>query len=144
MRPRSKKSCASRLRKWIDRGVYQHATNSYEAQNPAGQLVSGVLQSSTQREAVRQLNELRLLPLNLVEQSQAQRHRVRISATRLAALYQMLSDLLESGMPLLKSLELVAGQHSDPALGGVLKEITRRVCRRGNFVQGSQRVCEYL
>ncbi len=99
----------------------------YEAQNISGQVIKGSLQSATQRDAVRRLNELKLLPLNLIEQASARSQSVRLSATQLSRMCQMLADLLESGMPLLKSLEMVAGQKYSAGVSAILIEVTSKV-----------------
>ncbi len=99
----------------------------YEAQNVSGQLIKGSLQSPTHRDAIRRLNESRLLPLKLVEQTARRSQSRRLSANQLSRLCQMLADLLESGMPLLKSLELVAGQSQVPAIAAVLADVTDKV-----------------
>lgn len=99
----------------------------YEAQNAAGQLTKGSLQSSTHRDAIRRLNELRLLPLKVVEQTSRRAQATRMTASQLSRLCQMLADLLESGMPLLKSLELVAGQKHSDSVAAILAEVTDKV-----------------
>lgn len=99
----------------------------YEAQNSTGQLIKGSLQSATQRDAIRRLNESHLLPLKVVEQSSKRVQSRRLSAAQLSRLCQMLADLLESGMPLLKSLEMVAGQKHTPAIAAILAEVTDKV-----------------
>ncbi len=100
---------------------------TYEAQNGTGQLVTGSLQSATHRDAIRRLNELRLLPLKVVEQTTRRSQAPRLSSTQLSRICQMLADLLESGMPLLKSLELVASQNHTAAVSAVLSEVTDKV-----------------
>ena len=99
----------------------------YEAQNITGQLIKGSLQSATHRDAVRRLNEQRLLPLKVVEQTSIRRRSVRLSSNQLSRLCQMLADLLESGMPLLKSLEMVASQKHSPGVMSILAEVTDKV-----------------
>jgi general secretion pathway protein F/type IV pilus assembly protein PilC len=99
----------------------------YEAQNTSGQLIKGSLQSPSQRDAIRKLNESHLLPLRVVEQTIANSRVAKLSAAQLASLCQMLADLLESGMPLLKSLEMVAGQNSNAHVAATLAEVTDRV-----------------
>ena len=99
----------------------------YEAQNSVGQLVKGNLQSATHRDAIRRLNELHLLPLKVVEQTTRRSQSARLSSSQLSRLCQMLADLLESGMPLLKSLELVAGQNHTAAVAAILSEVTDKV-----------------
>lgn len=100
---------------------------TYEAQNNAGQLTRGSLQSATHRDAIRRLNEQQLLPLRVVEQRAARANSTRLNASQLSRLCQMLADLLESGMPLLKSLELVAGQKHSSAVSAILSEVTDKV-----------------
>ncbi len=72
---------------------------TYEAQNLAGQLVRGSVQSATHRDAIRRLNESSLLTLKVVEQQSLRSQATRLSDSQLSRLCQMLADLLESGMP---------------------------------------------
>lgn len=100
---------------------------TYEAQNVSGQLIRGSLQSATHRDAIRRLNESSLLPLKVVEQKSLRAQATRLSASQLSRLCQMLADLLESGMPLLKSLELVANQKHSAPVAAVLAAVTDKV-----------------
>ncbi len=100
---------------------------AYEAQDNLGNVVVGVLQSASEREAVHKLNDLRLLPLKVFQQATTKSVHARVSKRQQVKLYQMLADLLDSGMPLLRALELLTRQTKDPTLSSVLGEVTSKV-----------------
>jgi len=102
---------------------------SYVARDPAGQKVSGMVEAATQREALSTLAGRQLFPVEIGSAGQADRSgRVgRIPASVLAPTLGQLSDLLGSGVPLLRSLEVLREQNSHKALREVLGEIHRQV-----------------
>src|SRR5207249_2276570 len=51
----------------------------------------------------------------------------RVKSRVMAAFYAQLADLLHSGVPLLRSLEILERQSSQPALSAVLREVRARV-----------------
>jgi general secretion pathway protein F/type IV pilus assembly protein PilC len=51
----------------------------------------------------------------------------RIRSKHMAPFYSQLADLLRSGVPLLRSLDILERQSSNPALGEVLREVRARV-----------------
>ncbi len=100
---------------------------AYEAQDIQGRIVAGLLQCATSRDAVRRLNEQQLLPLSVIEKQQGVSLQSRVSNRQLIKFYQMLADLIDSGMPLLKSLELLVQQASHQGLQSLLSDITTQV-----------------
>ncbi len=81
----------------------------YIAKNAAGQEITGVLQADNELAAVRALDEKKLFPVQVEAQESAGRRRGRrINAGELGILYGQLSDLLKSGVPLMRSLETLA------------------------------------
>ncbi|MCA9090936.1 MAG: type II secretion system F family protein [Planctomycetaceae bacterium] len=99
----------------------------YTAREASGQQVSGSITANTQQEALSALSSRRLFPLqvemaaaSVKQQSYAGK---RVGARQLAILYSQLADLLKSGVPLLRALELLNRQATKPALRHVLEEI---------------------
>lgn len=107
---------------------------SYTARTAAGKQVSGAIVAESKREALSALFEQSLFPMK-VENSESitdrwtrswKTHR-RIKGDVLATNLTQLSDLLENGVPLLASLELLADQATHPALAEVLRDVHDRV-----------------
>ena len=93
----------------------------------SGQEVKGLLTAGTETEVVSTLSSRELFPLRieLAESARADdrlRGR-RVKARDLATFYSQLSDLLRSGVPLLRSLELLQQQSRNKVLKVVLQEV---------------------
>lgn len=97
----------------------------YQALDPTGTRVSGVLAGASQAAVLTELEAKRLTPIQVAEQ--APRRRRGVSKRALAASYQQLADLLRAGVPLMRSLTLLARQKSKPRLAAVYKELAEHV-----------------
>jgi general secretion pathway protein F/type IV pilus assembly protein PilC len=104
---------------------------SYIARELTGQQVTGVVTAGSQQDALAVLSSRQLFPVrvDLAETPQSRRSffRKRVRARQLAIFYSQLADLLKSGVPLLRSLELLEQQATNPALENVLQDIREHV-----------------
>ncbi|HVX59142.1 MAG TPA: type II secretion system F family protein [Pirellulales bacterium] len=102
---------------------------AYVARDMAGQRVTGKLSAASEREALSTLGQKALFPLSVeAERSAAQSWRGRrISPQLMAITYGQLGDLLGSGVPLLRALEVLQRQSSSAALAEVLSQIKSQV-----------------
>ncbi len=99
------------------------ASFEYVARKTAGDLVTGVLEAASQREVLQKLADERLFAVRIAEAKAAPMVRLSqrsVRARHVSTMYGQLSDLLRSGVPLLKSLEILERQSSSPALVAVL------------------------
>jgi general secretion pathway protein F/type IV pilus assembly protein PilC len=106
----------------------------YAARKTAGELVTGVIEAASQREVLQRLAAESLFAVRVAEAKKApmvalSRHRVR--PRHVATLYGQLSDLLRSGVPLLRSLEILERQCANPVLAEVLAQV------RGDVADGT-------
>lgn len=97
----------------------------------SGQEVKGLLTAGTETEVVSTLSSRELFPLKieLADSARADdrlRGR-RVKARDLATFFSQLSDLLRSGVPLLRSLELLQRQSRNKVLKVVLQEVRDEV-----------------
>jgi general secretion pathway protein F len=104
------------------------ATFTYTAKTNAGQTVTGVLTAESRNAALRTLDERSLFPVLVNEGGKADRltvtgGRKRISLKALTTFYSQLSDLLRAGVPVLRSIDVLARSASNPLLSEILKEI---------------------
>ncbi len=102
---------------------------TYVALDSEGRRTSGTISASSRREAVAALSSRSLFPLDVqggTAPEASQRGR-GVSAQVMAAAYGQLSDLLRSGVPLLRALDVVRQQTSHGRLKEVLGEVHRRV-----------------
>jgi general secretion pathway protein F len=88
---------------------------------------TGVLTAASEREALAQLDAKGLLPLKIEQKKSPAEGSSRIKARMLASFYGQLADLLQSGVPLLRSMEILERQASNPALNSVLKDVRGKV-----------------
>ena len=108
------------------------ANYKYIARERTGGQVNGMLVAETVQEAARQLREKALFPVK-VEQSfdlaavTTRRKSHKVNARILSKFYSQFADLLRSGVPLLKSLQILRKQSTSPALAEILDDVTKQV-----------------
>ena len=99
----------------------------YVARELSGQEVTGILNAGNEAEVVSSLAGKQLFPLKIDLADEAktqQRYKGRRVPTRfLVTFYSQLADLLKSGVPLLRSLDLLERQSSNNALKVVIQEV---------------------
>lgn len=103
---------------------------SYLARNPTGQRATGTLTATSEREVMTLLDQRGLFPVRIQPvQSTGTGWSFgrRVKSRYLATLYSQLADLLRSGVPLLKSLEILERQSSNATVVEILKEVRARV-----------------
>jgi general secretion pathway protein F/type IV pilus assembly protein PilC len=102
----------------------------YDAMAKTGIRSSGTLTANNEREAIAMLDARGLFPMR-IEQSKTKvvtgRRGKRIRPRHMAAVYSQLSDLLRSGVPLLRSLEIIERQNAKPAIKETLRDVRGRV-----------------
>jgi len=102
---------------------------NYEALAPTGQRSQGILTAASEREAMSMLDARGLLPVRLAPNRATVKGATgkRVKSRYTAAFYAQLADLLHSGVPLLRSLDILERQTSQPALAQVIREVRARV-----------------
>src|SRR3954467_13975488 len=103
----------------------------YLARELGGKQVGGLLTATSEQEALGTLAARALFPvrLELAEAAKSQQRRAgRGVRPRFVSLfYTQLADLLKSGVPLLRSLELLERKTSQPTLKHVVQNIREQV-----------------
>ena len=104
----------------------------YKARNLSGKDVSGTIVAASKRETLGALADQSLFPLSVSINEPGQKWELklfqgRISAAVIASTLTQLADLLENGVPLLGSLDVLAEQTSQPAMAKVLTDIRDQV-----------------
>ena len=107
---------------------------TYIAMGRTGSKTNGTLTASSEREAALVLDGRGLFPIKIdLAKTQATgrtggfRFGGRVKARHLATMYSQLADLLRSGVPLLRSLELLERQSVSPTLQSVIRDVRARV-----------------
>src|SRR6185369_13185084 len=99
----------------------------YTARELSGTEVTGVLTAANEHEAVNTLAGRALFPTSVVAAETEAAHKrkagKKVRSRFLSVFYSQLADLLHSGVPLLRSLEILQQQSSQPTLAMVLKEV---------------------
>src|SRR5262245_46482451 len=103
----------------------------YIARELSGREVTGLLTAGTEQEAINSLAGKSLFPtrIALAETAERQQRAVhkRVRGRHLAVVYSQLADLLHSGVPLLRSLEILEQQSSRPTVTAVLQDVRAQV-----------------
>ena len=103
---------------------------AYTARTLAGQQVDGVLSAGTQREALATLAAKNLFPVEVKQQAAGPRISLgtrRVPPQVAARFYTQMAALLRSGVPLLRSLEVIGEHASNPVLKEVVADLHQRV-----------------
>jgi general secretion pathway protein F len=103
-------------------------------------IFEGVLGASTEKEAIEKLSSMGLLPLSIeeekttvrVETTPAKKIR-KIRSREITVFSRELASLLKSGVPILKSLQIIAQQSEDISLRIVLNELHDAVKEGSTF-----------
>lgn len=104
---------------------------SYRAVDRGGQSVSGILTAENYQVALRLLEERSLFPVKVEEGVSggtfSLRSRRRIKLSQLTTFYSQMADLLRAGVPMMRSLDVLAKQASGSGLSQVVKELREDV-----------------
>lgn len=111
----------------------------YKAKKSPTEVVEGVLTAAGQDEAIEKINAMNLIPVELEEHTDEPQKKgtvkvskkpqkgSRVKSKILTACYKQLSRLLKSGVPLLKSVAILADQQEDERLKAVLLIIEKDI-----------------
>jgi general secretion pathway protein F/type IV pilus assembly protein PilC len=105
---------------------------TFEAIGRTGQRTQGTLTAASEREVMTMLDGRGLLPLRIQTAGTATTKHAwgrHIRTRYLTGFYSQLADLLQSGVPLLRSLDILERQSTQPALSEVLREVRAQVAQ---------------
>jgi general secretion pathway protein F/type IV pilus assembly protein PilC len=101
---------------------------SYVARDLRGQKTTGTITANSQQDALVQLDSANLLPIQIaVSKSVGNLSNKKVSGKLMANFYNQLAALLRSGVPLLRSIAVLAAQTKKPVLKAVLEDVRSRV-----------------
>lgn len=114
---------------------------SYIAREVSGREVRGVIAAGSEQEALGMLSGQSLFPTTLapVKSVAVRRGGRRVGSGALANMYSQLGDLLQSGVPLLRSLELLKQQATSPALKEILADVQTQVSEGSRLADAMRR-----
>jgi len=114
---------------------------AYVARDASGQRVTGTVDAANRREALSAIAGRALFPVEVTGDARpaATRRFRRISGQALAVLYGQLADLLHSGVPLLRALDVLRKQSTRPTVTAVLGEVHHEVEQGASLAEAMQR-----
>lgn len=112
----------------------------YQALTLEGKHVAGVLAGASTQSVLSELEARSLTPVSVTERKE-RKHlwRPRVSARRLGMSYTQLSDMLRSGVPLLRALRLLGGRRTAPRLSEVFRELADAVADGDELAEAMSR-----
>jgi general secretion pathway protein F/type IV pilus assembly protein PilC len=102
-------------------------TFAYIARDAAGERVDGTLNADSERAVLAELQGQDLAAVRVRQVHHLPRVQRPVSSRQLATAYRQLSDLLRVGMPLLRGLQLLSRNKSNPRLAAVFAEIAAEI-----------------
>jgi general secretion pathway protein F len=100
----------------------------YTARSLNGRLVDGVLAADSRQEVLGLLAKQSLLPVSVGEAKAGRSLQMRrVRGAVLASMFEMLADLLESGVELLKAIDVLIEQTAHPVLKATLEDLRKQV-----------------
>ena len=114
---------------------------TYIARDMAGQRVEGVLAAATEREAAAALSAKQLFPTQLkAAAGQAPRSGgLKVRPQAMSQFYVQLAALLRSGVPMLRSLEVLGRQSTNAALKQIVDDLHARVTEGDSLAEAMAR-----
>ncbi len=100
---------------------------AYIARDLTGQRITGRLEAATHHEALAVLDQRALFPISVEAEKTATRRGRRVRAQLVATTFGQLSDLLRSGVPLLRSIAVIRDQSTHASLKYVLSDLHDQV-----------------
>jgi general secretion pathway protein F/type IV pilus assembly protein PilC len=113
-------------------------TFAYTAIDPSGRRVKGRLDAASEQAAFADLKTKGISPIQVVEVA-ARRSGGRVGVRALAASYRQLSELLRSGVPLLRALRLLGKGKSNPTLAKAWSDIADSLAAGERFADAMSR-----
>lgn len=110
---------------------------TFEAIAPSGVRSQGTLTAGSEREVMAMLDSRGLFPVKIEQAKQSGfsfRWRRGVGSRQMASFYSQLADLLHSGVPLLRSLDILERQCS-PVLAEIIREVRARVADGTNLAE---------
>ncbi|WP_237226007.1 type II secretion system F family protein [Rubinisphaera sp. JC750] len=115
----------------------------YTARELSGRQVNGTLTAANQQEVLSLLSGRNLFPIQVDlaagAKSQQKHAGRRVSPRHLSVFYVQLADLLQSGVPLLRSLELLEGKTPHQTLKLVLEDVRAQVADGNRLAEAMKR-----
>ncbi len=104
-------------------------TFEYVAREMSGEKVTGSLSANTERDVLNTLTAKSLFPISV---SSAERKQIRfggrrVGGSKISSFYEQLASLIQNGVPLLRSLNILRDQSSIPALKKALDDVITRI-----------------
>src|SRR4051812_7420394 len=103
---------------------------TYEARARTGAMSTGTVSANSEREAMAMLDARGLFPVRIQAAKTATvagASGKKVKGRHICTAFSQLADLLHSGVPLLRSLEILERQSTAPVLGAVLKDVRTQV-----------------
>jgi len=128
MLKRKSSPCTSSI-KHLQSNILSMPDYSYIARNSDGEQVEGVLSAGTQREAITALTGEQLFPVEVqaVRKPTVRKRSQRVRPQAMSQFYLQMAALLRSGVPLLRSLEVLGQITSKQALAFVIDDLHARI-----------------
>ncbi len=117
----------------------------YKAKKLSGEVIEGILEADNRKLVINKLQQMRVFPISVKErgggkglsQEISLQTFARISGKDVTTFSRQISDLLRAGLPLVRCLDVISQQTSNPRMNRVIKAVD-------SDVQGGMAFCDAL
>ncbi|MCC6425772.1 MAG: type II secretion system F family protein [Phycisphaerales bacterium] len=120
------------------------ATFEYIALDKSGRRTGGILSGPSEQAVLAELESRRLTPVSIEARDDSIARGGGVSARKLGAAYTQLAELLDAGVPLLRSIKILGAKKSEPRLAAVFQEIAEAVSEGSDLASAMQRRPEFF
>ncbi len=120
---------------------------TYKAKKTSGEVVQGVIEADNRRLVINKLQKMQFFPISVVEQEGGKGLQTeisfdtfrRIGLKDVTTFSRQISDLLRSGLPLARALDVLTKQTGNPKLLNVIKAVRGEVQGGSTFADALKR-----
>lgn len=114
-------------------------TFSYTALSPSGERITGLLSGASEQAILAELESRRLTPVAVLPAKERSARASRVPVRKLGESYVQIGDLLHAGVPLMRSLKLLAGRKSQPKIAAVYRDLSDAVSEGSELAEAMAR-----
>src|SRR6187551_545291 len=115
---------------------------TWEARGRTGEVRKGVMEAENEEAVNNRLRQQQLAPVKVKKKSRLSEMRFgspSVSTKDLVTFTRLFATMIDAGLPLVQCLEILGSQQTNPAFGGILKDVRSAVEQGATFSEALKR-----